>query len=137
MSQHRQSFTDRRRAHLARKFVRLDQMEPRSLITDPISLAGLSMGLPLVWGILGLTRTNGLGGDSTAAGLLAAQGGSQTPGQGSAMAVSQPQARSLAGDQTQLPLRIVPPAGGLGFSGSAARDCQSPRRCRFGAPVSQ
>jgi len=48
MSQHRLSFTDRRRAHLARKFVRLDQMEPRSLITDPISLAGLSMGLPLV-----------------------------------------------------------------------------------------
>ncbi len=119
MSQHRLSFCDRRRAHLARKF-RVDQMEPRSLITDPISLAGLSMGLPLVWGILGLTRTNGLGGDSTAAGLLAAQGGSQTPGQGSAMAVSQPQARSLAGDQTQLPLRIVPPAGDLGFSGSAA-----------------
>ena len=106
-------FADRRRARKARlacKFDRLDQMEPRSLITDPISLAGLSMGLPAVWGLLGLTRASGLGGDSATSGLLAAQGGSQTPGQGSAMAVSQPQARSLAGDQTQLPLRIVPPA---------------------------
>ena len=61
MGKHRLSFTERRRASMAMKFNRLDQMEPRSLITDPISLAGLSMGLPLVWGILGLTRIGSTG----------------------------------------------------------------------------
>ena len=44
MGKHRLGFTERRRASMAMKFDRLDQMEPRSLITDPISLAGLSMG---------------------------------------------------------------------------------------------
>jgi hypothetical protein len=37
------SFTDKRRARLARKFARLDQLEVKSTITEPISVLGLSM----------------------------------------------------------------------------------------------
>ena len=39
----RQSYTDKRRAQLKRKFELLDQLEKRSTITEPISVLGLSM----------------------------------------------------------------------------------------------
>ena len=110
------SFTDRRRARLARK-IRLEQVEPRSLITDPLSLAGLSMGLPAVWGILGFTRAGALGGNAGSTDLLAAQGGGEPAGEGNALAANQPLAQPLFTGQPVLPLRIVPAAG---FSGSAA-----------------
>ena len=110
------SFTDRRRARLARK-IRLEQVEPRSLITDPLSLAGLSMGLPAVWGILGFTRASGLAGNSASPGLLEAHGGGEAAAQGNALGASQPLAQSLFADQPLVPRRIVPAAG---FSGSPA-----------------
>jgi hypothetical protein len=39
----RQSYTDKRRAQLRRKFEVLDRLEKRSVVTEPISVLGLSM----------------------------------------------------------------------------------------------
>jgi len=46
MGKHRLSFTERRRASMRMQFVRLEQIEKRAMITEPISVAALSLGLP-------------------------------------------------------------------------------------------
>ena len=69
----------------------LEQIETRSLITDPISLAGVSMGLPLVWGLLGLTRTSSLAGRlATGHGSQVAQGQGNVSGKPTAEFVPGP-----------------------------------------------
>ena len=55
------SYTDRRRARLALKFDRIESMESRSLITDPINLFALSMGLPTAANLLAGTPAFGEG----------------------------------------------------------------------------
>jgi hypothetical protein len=40
----RRSYTDKRRARLAKKVDRLDRLETRNTITEPISVFGLSVG---------------------------------------------------------------------------------------------
>jgi hypothetical protein len=58
MSKHRLSFTERRRANMAIKFERLEEMEKRAMITEPISVGALSLGLPLgIEAILGIAGT--------------------------------------------------------------------------------
>ncbi len=52
MSRRRRSFTERRRSRLALKVDRLDPLEPRSLITDPINLFAASLGIPLVGNVI-------------------------------------------------------------------------------------
>ncbi len=44
MSRHRLSFAEKRRARLARKFDRLDSLEPRIPVTEPISFTAMSLG---------------------------------------------------------------------------------------------
>src|SRR4051812_26306331 len=56
MSRHRLSFTQRRRVRLALKFGRLDPLEERKTITEPISVSGLAFNLPLAWLQAGGTR---------------------------------------------------------------------------------
>jgi hypothetical protein len=51
MSRHRLSFTDRRRVRLARTFERLETMENRTLVTEPINLFALSLGGSLGMGL--------------------------------------------------------------------------------------
>jgi len=59
MGKHRLSFTERRRASMRMQFVRLEEIEKRAMITEPISVAALSLGLPLgLEAILGLARTH-------------------------------------------------------------------------------
>jgi hypothetical protein len=45
----RQSYTDKRRAQLRRKFELLDRLENRNTITEPISVLGLSMSALREW----------------------------------------------------------------------------------------
>ncbi len=52
MSRQRRSFTECRRTRLAVKVDRLDILEPRSLITDPLNLFAASLGIPLVENVI-------------------------------------------------------------------------------------
>ncbi len=54
MGRLRLSFTERRRKRLAFRVKSLDavQMEPRSLITDPLNLFAASLGIPLVGNVI-------------------------------------------------------------------------------------
>ena len=60
MSRFRLSFTERRRRKLALRVDRLDQLEIRNTITEPISLTALSLGIPT--GLLGLGMRGAGGG---------------------------------------------------------------------------
>ena len=51
MRRHRLSFTERRRVRMALKFDRLEQLDNKTLVTEPINVFALSMGLPL--GLIG------------------------------------------------------------------------------------
>jgi hypothetical protein len=59
MSRRRQSFTEKRRARLAMRWDRLDRCEPRSLITEPVSLLGLATGSLRGMVQLGLMQADG------------------------------------------------------------------------------
>ncbi len=52
MARHRRKFMERRRTRLAVDVVRLDALEDRSLITDPIGLFATSLGIPLVVSVI-------------------------------------------------------------------------------------
>ncbi len=116
MGKHRLSFTERRRASMAVK-PRLEATEKRAMITEPISVAALSLGLPLgLEAILGLAGTAkaSLPGVSTrpgqGIGAAPPQGGSTSPGAN---------ARSAA----FLDITIVPrPVNGGGSSTSGGQE---------------
>ena len=61
MGRFRLSFTERRRARLAKQVNRLDRLETRNTITEPISLTALSLGLAPALMALGLPRGYGRG----------------------------------------------------------------------------
>jgi hypothetical protein len=95
MSRSRISFTDRRRSRLARK-AQVERVEPRSLITDPINMFAVSVGIPLVGNLF----VSSVGGDALRVGDRVGSGGR-------ARAAST-QAMSSAGATPSLPIAIVP-----------------------------
>jgi len=86
MGKHRLSFTERRRASMRMQFVRLEEIEKRAMITEPISVAALSLGLPLgleaILGLAGTHKTSLPGASARAQRIDAAprQGGGRAPG---------------------------------------------------------
>ena len=72
----RLSFTERRRRRLAKKVDRLDRLETRNTITEPISISGLL--IPAVSGLVRLGIMHPYGGGNALSGLkLAANRGAQ------------------------------------------------------------
>jgi RHS repeat-associated protein len=59
----RVSFTERRRARLARKFDRIERLETRNTVTEPISVTGLSVSALRGLAQLGIAQVHG-GGDA-------------------------------------------------------------------------
>jgi hypothetical protein len=67
MSRRKLSFTEKRRARLAMKFGRLDRLETRNTITEPISVSGLSLSAFSAAANLGIMHADG--GNSALLGL--------------------------------------------------------------------
>ena len=53
---HRTSYTDRRRARLARRIDRLEAMESRNMVTESLNSLGLGIGIPAALAMLAATR---------------------------------------------------------------------------------
>jgi hypothetical protein len=73
MSRRRKSFTEKRRARLAMKWDRLDRLETKSTITEPISLLGLATGSLRGMVQLGLVQADGDNGGLLAMAQIARQ----------------------------------------------------------------
>jgi hypothetical protein len=115
MSRHRKSFTEKRRARLAMKWDRLDKLESKNTITEPISLLGLATGSLRGMVQLGLMQADGGNG-----GLLAMARPAQQAQHGLTPIAKAP----LAADNL-VPMGIlVPDAGssGAGGGGMAVQD---------------
>ena len=106
MSRRRKSFTEKRRARLAMKWDRLDKLESKNTITEPISLLGLATGSLRGMVQLGLMQADG-------GGLLTMARLTQQAHQGLT-----PIAKAPATSDTSVPMGIlVPDTGSSGAAG--------------------
>jgi hypothetical protein len=112
MSRRRLSFTERRKTRLARRFGRLDQLEARTTITEPISLTGLA--LSSMRGLVQLGIMQADGGNSALLGLAKmAQQATQGLARPRPAAAIAPSSTSIA-----IGFPSKPAARGAGGSGS-------------------
>ena len=114
MARRRLSFTERRRSRMAFKSTASFTLENRALITDPLNLFAVSLGIPLVGNVL---ISSGGGGSPETRELLQAGARAQAAAQAMPAQAQNPPAATLR-------IAIVPQkadtAGWLGDAGTAA-----------------
>ena len=99
MSRRRKSFTEKRRARLAMRWDRLDRLESRQTITEPVSLLGLATGSLRGMVQLGLAQADGGNGELLTMARLAQQ----------AQQATTPIAKAPAAPVSSVPIGIVVP----------------------------
>jgi len=118
MSSLRLTYTERRRARMARKFDRLDLLENRTTITEPISLTALSLGGWMAWMQAAAMPARGAGTASPIAVAQEATGKVRVPPITGTPALAISIVPSTTGGQT---------AGRSTTSGDLAAECVSPK----------
>ena len=116
MAGFRLSFTERRRARLAKQVDRLERLETRNTITEPISFTGMSLSVFRGLAMLGVPQVNG----GSAGGHLGAQPGADRAGHGQAGPSNGVQPRFPGSADDFLAIAIEPHVKAAGGGGGAA-----------------